>query len=66
MFMAQVSTILLNYIMYNLFRAYMRRTPSSTGSGIRQDGNIARLRGDNGEDSDEESNTYNGNSTQQM
>lgn len=43
--------------------AYQRRTPAG-GAGIRKEGNIARLGGD--EDSDDESNTYNGNSTQQM
>jgi len=39
-----------------------KATPSGT-SGVRTEGNIARLRSD---DSDDEQNTYNGNSTQQM
>ena len=51
-------------VLFLLFRAYQRRTPAASG-GIRQDGNIARLGGDD-DDSDDETNTYNGNSTQQM
>ncbi len=51
--------------MFTFSSAYQRRTPSSTSGGIRKDGNIARLGGDD-DDSEDETNTYNGNSTQQM
>ena len=51
------------FIIFFILRNVRKRKAPSGASGIRTEGNIARLRSD---DSDDEQNTYNGNSTQQM
>ena len=51
--------IIIVFILRNIRK---RKAPSGA-SGVRTEGNITRLRSD---DSDDEQNTYNGNSTQQM
>jgi hypothetical protein len=54
-----------DFVIFSVFSGARRRTPSAQTTAIRREGNVHRLT-DRRDPDDDENNTWNGNSTQQM